>query len=392
MKAKNASTSNLLDKEKAKEDKNKLKPASTINQKLDVGTNTENAYTSNIEDTNTKVKTKNSKNKTDNEETPETSNRLLPNLYNKFVSSFENALNDLVSSEGELPRPKLSSLDLMGIAAYIREDLPKNIIFMVGAGISTSAGIPDFRTPGTGLYDNLSKFNLPNPQAIFDLTFFKSNPEPFFLLARDLYRDEYKPTAAHFFIRLIAEKGMLRRCYTQNIDNLEFLAGIKDDKIVAAHGSNHTSTCLNCKKKYDHQWIIERIKSNYTNNINLVPKCDKHDCKGLVKPDIVFFGESLPARFYSSTLIDFPKCDLLIIMGTSLVVQPFASLITQVPIETPRLLINMTTAGTFDLAYENTNNTRDVFLAGECDAGVSKLAKLLGWELELDALIKKHKL
>ena len=78
----------------------------------------------------------------------------------------------------------MSSVDFEGILAYIKAGKAKNIITMAGAGISTSAGIPDFRTPGSGLYDNLQKYNLPDPQAIFDIGFFRSNPEPFFQLAK----------------------------------------------------------------------------------------------------------------------------------------------------------------------------------------------------------------
>ena len=78
-----------------------------------------------------------------------------------------------------------------------------------------SSGIPDFRSPGTGLYNNLEKYNLPFPEAIFDIEFFKSNPKPFFVLAKDLYPGAFNPTPSHWFIRLLHEKGILLRHYTQ---------------------------------------------------------------------------------------------------------------------------------------------------------------------------------
>ena len=78
---------------------------------------------------------------------------------------------------------------------------------MVGAGISVNAGIPDFRTPGTGLYDNLHKYNLPDPTAVFDINFFRENPAPFYLLARELFPGQYLPTPTHYFLRLLHEKG-----------------------------------------------------------------------------------------------------------------------------------------------------------------------------------------
>jgi NAD-dependent deacetylase sirtuin 2 len=78
---------------------------------------------------------------------------------------------------------------------------------------------------------------------------------------------------------------------------------------------------MTCRKEYDFEWMKQAIKSG------AVPKC--FDCDSTVKPDVVFFGESLPVRFFTSVVADFPKCDLLIIMGTSLVVQPFAYLVNQ---------------------------------------------------------------
>jgi len=144
----------------------------------------------------------------------------------------------------------LDSVDFEGIVQYIKDGRAKKIITMAGAGISTSAGIPDFRTPGTGLYDNLQKYNLPEPTAVFDIRFFRHNPQPFFLLARELYPGKFSPTPCHFFIRLLQEKGLLLRHYTQNIDTLEREAGISDEKLVEAHGAFNTGHCIDCRKEY----------------------------------------------------------------------------------------------------------------------------------------------
>ena len=91
--------------------------------------------------------------------------------------------------------------------------------------MSVAAGIPDFRTPGTGLYDNLAKYNLPEPTAVFDMAFFRENPKPFFDLSKELFPGRFVPTKTHYFLRLLCDKGLVHRVYTQNIDTLERIAG-----------------------------------------------------------------------------------------------------------------------------------------------------------------------
>ncbi|XP_063306728.1 NAD-dependent protein deacetylase sirtuin-2 [Pelobates fuscus] len=293
------------------------------------------------------------------------------------------------------PEKVLDELSLEGVSKFMLSEKCKNVVCMVGAGISTSAGIPDFRSPGSGLYSNLQKYNLPYPEAIFQIGFFKENPEPFFALARELYPGQFKPTICHYFIRLLKEKGLLLRCYSQNIDTLERVAGLSSDDLVEAHGTFHTSHCVGtfCKAEYSLSWMKEKIFSD------VIPKCEK--CNHLVKPDIVFFGESLPSRFFSTAKSDFPKIDLLIVMGTSLQVQPFASLVSKVPISTPRLLINKEKTGegeTFfsflglggGMDFDSDKAYRDVAWLGNCDDGCLALAESLGWKAELEELVKKE--
>nr|AAG32038.1 SIR2L2 [Mus musculus] len=290
----------------------------------------------------------------------------------------------------------LDELTLEGVTRYMQSERCRKVICLVGAGISTSAGIPDFRSPSTGLYANLEKYHLPYPEAIFEISYFKKHPEPFFALAKELYPGQFKPTICHYFIRLLKEKGLLLRCYTQNIDTLERVAGLEPQDLVEAHGTFYTSHCVNtsCRKEYTMGWMKEKIFSEAT------PRCEQ--CQSVVKLDIVFFGENLPSRFFSCMQSDFSKVDLLIIMGTSLQVQPFASLISKAPLATPRLLINKEKTGQTDpflgmmmglgggMDFDSKKAYRDVAWLGDCDQGCLALADLLGWKKELEDLVRRE--
>lgn len=230
--------------------------------------------------------------------------------------------------------PLLSSFDLKGVAQAILDGTASRIIVMCGAGISVSAGIPDFRfvftfvcknnerspvfgrTPGTGLYDNLQKYDLPNPQAIFDIEYFQERPAAFYQLCKELWPGTYNPTPTHCFIRLLHEKGLLLRCFTQNIDSLETTAGLPKEMCVAAHGNFDSATCIETEEKVPIEEVHEAIMAGAEGW-----KALQERWGGLVKPDIVFFGENLPLRFFKHAKYDFPQCDLLIVMGTSLAVQ-----------------------------------------------------------------------
>jgi len=205
---------------------------------------------------------------------------------------------------------------------------------MTGAGISVSAGIPDFRSPGTGLYDNLQKYKLPTPEAIFHIDYLRKHPRAFFTLAKELFPGAYSPTASHFFAKLLADKGCLLRCYTQNIDGLEILAGVEPELLVQAHGGFQNSHCIDCGKEHSTEFVRDAVMKED------IPLCQDGSCGGIVKPDVVFFGESLPERFFRLVKEDFEQCDLLIVMGTSLKVHPFAGLISKVKQHVPRLLMN----------------------------------------------------
>jgi NAD+-dependent protein deacetylase SIR2 len=274
------------------------------------------------------------------------------------------------------PPRTLKSRTIDGVAELIKDGEATSIVVLTGAGISTSAGIPDFRSPNTGLYANLARLNLPYAEAVFDISYFRENPQPFYALARELYPGKYNPTIAHAFVALLAKKGLLHMLFTQNIDCLERAAGVPEEKIVEAHGSFATQRCIECKTPFPDDLMTEAIESGE------VPQCQVPQCNGLVKPDIVFFGESLPASF-SGNAIKVAEADLVIIMGTSLSVHPFASLPGIVREGVPRVLVNLERVGGIG------GRPDDVCIIEDCDEGVRKLADALGWREEVEALWKE---
>ena len=275
--------------------------------------------------------------------------------------------------------------NLEKIASWIESGTIKRILVLSGAGVSCSAGIPDFRTPGSGLYDNLEKYNLPYPEAVFDLDFYQKNPLPFVDLAKELWPGmKHSPTLSHSFLALLEKKGLLARNYTQNIDGLESVAGVTDEKLVECHGHFRTSSCIDCGVPFDGTEAKNTIL-----NDSQAPNC--HRCGGLVKPDIVFFGESLPNRFKKLLHKDLGQTDLLIVMGTSLKVAPVSLIPEMLNSRTPRILFNRELVG--DFAPPGTDgNHRDVFYEGNCDDSARKLCCLLGWEEELLELNEQTKL
>jgi NAD-dependent deacetylase sirtuin 2 len=299
------------------------------------------------------------------------------------------------------PVDGLPSVTLAGIASYLLSESCHRIVICQGAGVSVAAGIPDFRTPGTGLYDNVQQYNLPYPEAAFDIGYFPTRPEPFYELSAPMLPGKYRPTLAHYFGKLIYEKGLLHRLYTQNIDGLERVAGVPGDAIVEAHGTFYTMHCLTCRRAYQ----LDELRSEFESG--KVVRCKTEGCNGLVKPDVVFFGEGLPERYHDLCDRDLGEADLLIVIGTALAVQPFASLIGMVGEQCPRLLINRDKVATYTeklklvdgawaehvtyerglFKFDHLMNDRDVWLGGDLQEGVRELVRLLGWENEFAALL-----
>ncbi|KAG2175269.1 hypothetical protein INT44_007757 [Umbelopsis vinacea] len=267
----------------------------------------------------------------------------------------------------------------------------KNIMVLTGAGVSVSCGIPDFRSE-TGIYARLDEFDLDDPQQMFDIHYFRENPQIFYSFAREIYPSNFEPSPSHQFVKLLEDKDVLLRNYTQNIDTLEHKAKIT--RVINCHGSFATATCVTCGYKCAGSDIEADI---YAQRVPECPQCsaltktkqnkandDSDDESGLpslresiIKPDITFFGEKLPDDFEKGLTVDSEKVDLLIVMGSSLKVSPVSEIMTQIPHSVPQILINRTPI---------THLTFDVQLLGKSDVIVPELCRRLGWDLRHEKL------
>lgn len=248
--------------------------------------------------------------------------------------------------------------------SFSREELIKglrakqfqNVAVLTGAGISVAAGIPDFRTPGSGLYSKVAELGLPRPESIFSLDYFTENPVPFSKIAKQFLLDhqDLQPVHAHKFIKALHDHRQLLLNYTQNIDGLELKAGLPLHKLVQAHGHMRTAHCPNCSASCP---IEDFLSACENESALLCTSCEE----GHVKPDIVFFGEKLPQEFhFHYNTIE--QADLVIVMGTSLKVYPFAFLLAAVGKNVPIVLINRENPGV--------DHNKFLFLEGEIEENV----------------------
>ncbi|KAF8201200.1 DHS-like NAD/FAD-binding domain-containing protein [Mycena galopus ATCC 62051] len=221
----------------------------------------------------------------------------------------------------------------------------------------------DKRCCGQDLLRKSNINDVTRPQDIFTLSYFKQNPKPFYQVVSQLYGGAYRPTLTHSFIRLLEKKRVLNACWSQNVDDLERLAGVSSSRLIQAHGSLESQRCTTCNAKFDDRKMKQAVVSGE------VPICDKHGCKGFVKPDVVFFGEMLPLKFWLN-LPFMRRADLLIVLGTSLAVPPFAFLADRVSKSCPRVVINK------ESVWGIGSRENDVQCLGDCDETVRWLAQL----------------
>ncbi len=190
-------------------------------------------------------------------------------------------------------------------------DNGKHIVFFTGAGVSTDSGIPDFRSQD-GLYN--MEYAYP-PEEIISHHFYEEDPEEFFRFYRNkmLFLDA-EPNAVHRFIADLEKAGKSLGVVTQNIDGLHQKAGSK--RVYELHGSVLRNYCTHCNKFFP---------AEYIKNSEGIPHCDK--CGHIIKPDVVLYEEGLSSAVINGAVAAIQSADVMIVLGTSLVVYPAAGLI-----------------------------------------------------------------
>jgi NAD-dependent deacetylase len=195
-------------------------------------------------------------------------------------------------------------------------DLLKNarsVVALTGAGISTASGIPDFRSPNTGMW------SFSNPLDVASIWSFKEQPARFYNWIRPLSRKfmSAQPNPGHMSLARLQQAGLLGTILTQNIDDLHQQAGA--EQVFQLHGHTRTATCLGCGQRMDTQPMWDAVSRGHD-----PAPCP--DCGGLLKPDMILFGEELPASVLESAQQAALNCDVMIVAGSSLEVMPAADL------------------------------------------------------------------
>ncbi|MFC7227082.1 NAD-dependent deacylase [Salinirubellus salinus] len=187
------------------------------------------------------------------------------------------------------------------------------VVALTGAGVSTASGIPDFRSEG-GIWDRYDPMD-------FHVSRFEADPEGFWTervaMVEEVYGADVEPNPAHEALAGLERDGHLDALITQNVDGLHQRAG--HEEVVEIHGNGDRVVCRDCRSRYDATPFYDTVRES-----GETPRCP--ECDGVLKPDVVLFGESLPehAVFQSHSLAE--RADLFLVVGSSLTVEPAASL------------------------------------------------------------------
>ena len=199
----------------------------------------------------------------------------------------------------------------MQLAGLIRA--ADSVVALTGAGISVPSGIPDFRSPGTGLWQNV------DPMAVAHIEAFRRDPEQFWAFYGERFQtlEEKRPNRAHEVLAALEEAGLLDAVITQNIDQLHSRAGSRE--LVEVHGTIAHSSCLGCRAQYP----LQDVRARQGADARGIPRCD---CGEPLKPDVVLFGEYLPVQALERADQLAASADLMLCIGSSLEVYPVADL------------------------------------------------------------------
>jgi NAD-dependent deacetylase len=197
------------------------------------------------------------------------------------------------------------------VAELLRE--ARRAVVLTGAGVSVPSGIPDFRSPGTGLWENV------DPMEVAHIDAWRHDPDRFwsFYGRRFASLIDKRPNEAHLALAELERRGLVRGVITQNIDRLHRLAGTR--RLVEVHGSIEWSVCPECRGKLSLEQVVELLAT-----ADGAPECPA--CVAPLKPDVVLFGELLPERALAEAQELALEADLMLCVGSSLEVYPVAGL------------------------------------------------------------------
>ena len=225
----------------------------------------------------------------------------------------------------------------------------KDVLVLTGAGVSTESGIPDFRTPGTGLWSKI------DPMELFARSVLVRDPAKFWRRAEPVFREmaSAQPNQAHFALARLERLGLIRAVITQNIDSLHQQAGA--NVVFEAHGHLRTAKCPDCGAQEDMLRVLDRVAEG-----DNPPRCP---CGTILRPEVVLFGDPLPSAFQIAWQLVW-VCDLLLVVGSSLEVAPVCWLAP----EAKRLAI-------INLGETQCDGLADILIRGSAGEVLAELAE-----------------
>jgi len=197
------------------------------------------------------------------------------------------------------------------LAALLRD--AKCAVVLTGAGVSVPSGIPDFRSPGSGLWENV------DPMEVAHIDAWRRDPDRFWQFYGDRFVSLFdkQPNGAHAVLAELERRGLVRAVITQNVDRLHRKAG--SERVIEVHGSIDYSVCMDCRGKVSLERVMDQLREGEG-----APECPT--CVTPLKPDVVLFGEMLPEQAMSEAQSLALEADLMLCVGSSLEVYPVAGL------------------------------------------------------------------